>query len=93
MSNNEVRVNHARLTNLTPDTDYVYAAVHDGADPELGRYDRALRPETTALHQFRRPVHPALGRLANGEYVSDNIGSPAAGDITVAIERSPHCSI
>src|ERR1700722_19386583 len=24
----EVRVNHARITNLTPDTDYIYAAVH-----------------------------------------------------------------
>lgn len=35
-SNTEVRVNHARLTNLTPDSDYVYAAVHDGADPQLG---------------------------------------------------------
>jgi phosphodiesterase/alkaline phosphatase D-like protein len=35
-SNNEVRVNHARLTGLTPDTDYVYAALHDGAEPESG---------------------------------------------------------
>jgi len=34
-SNKEIRVNHARLTSLTPDTDYVYAAVHDGADPSL----------------------------------------------------------
>ena len=29
----EVRINHARLTNLTPDTDYVYAAAHDGTTP------------------------------------------------------------
>src|ERR1700756_1161822 len=27
---------HARITGLCPDTHYVYAAVHDGADPELG---------------------------------------------------------
>src|SRR6201987_5342050 len=32
-SRTEVRVNHARLTDLTPDTDYVYAAMHDGAQP------------------------------------------------------------
>jgi phosphodiesterase/alkaline phosphatase D-like protein len=35
-SSNEVRVNHTRLTNLTPDTDYVYAALHDGAEPAQG---------------------------------------------------------
>ena len=57
-SNNEVRVNHARLTNLTPDTDYVYAAVHDGADPGAGDGTyRADGTKTIALHQFRRSVH------------------------------------
>ncbi|MFD0277893.1 fibronectin type III domain-containing protein [Kitasatospora sp. NPDC127111] len=30
------RVHHARLTSLVPDTDYVYAAVHDGTTPEPG---------------------------------------------------------
>ncbi|BBX95877.1 hypothetical protein AWC15_15695 [Mycobacterium lacus] len=34
-----VRVNHARLTDLTPDTEYVYTAVRDGANRSWGRYD------------------------------------------------------
>ena len=29
-STTEVRVHHVRLRNLAPDTDFVYAAVHDG---------------------------------------------------------------
>jgi phosphodiesterase/alkaline phosphatase D-like protein len=32
----EIRVHRARLANLAPDTDYVYAAVHDGASPAVG---------------------------------------------------------
>src|SRR6202042_1025651 len=32
----EVRVHHARLDNMAPDTDCVYAAVHDGTNPEVG---------------------------------------------------------
>jgi hypothetical protein len=32
----EIRVHRARLANLAPDTEYVYAAVHDGASPAVG---------------------------------------------------------
>ena len=42
-SGTEIRVHHARLTGLAPDTDYVYAAVHDGASPELGTMRTAPR--------------------------------------------------
>src|ERR1700739_3658767 len=42
-SGTEVRVNHARITNLTPDSDYIYAAVHDGANPQLGAVRTAPR--------------------------------------------------
>ena len=31
LSGSEIRVHHARLAGLAPDTDYVYAATHDGA--------------------------------------------------------------
>ncbi|BDB43210.1 hypothetical protein Mkiyose1665_40860 [Mycobacterium kiyosense] len=87
-SGNEVRVNHARLTGLTPDTDYIYAAVHDGATPELG----SIRTAPSGRKPFRFTSFgdqstPALGRLSDGTYISDNIGSPAAGDTTAAIER------
>src|ERR1700731_5242847 len=42
-SGTEVRVNHARIANLTPDTAYIYAAVHDGATPQLGTARTAPR--------------------------------------------------
>ena len=42
-SGTEVYVHHARITGLCPDTQYVYAAVHDGATPELGTVRTAPR--------------------------------------------------
>ena len=87
-SNTEVRVNHARLTNLTPDTDYVYAAVHDGATPELGTVRTApTGRKPLRFTSFGDQSTPALSTLTNGTFVSDNIGSPTAGDTTIAIER------
>jgi 3',5'-cyclic AMP phosphodiesterase CpdA len=88
MSNTEVRVNHARLTNLTPDTDYVYAAVHDGADPELGTVRTAPSGrKPLRFTSFGDQGTPTLGKLVSGKYVNDNNGSPAAGDTPIAIER------
>lgn len=87
-SNTEVRVNHARLTNLTPDSDYVYAAVHDGADPQLGTVRTApLGRKPLRFTSFGDQGTPTLGRFSDGRYVSDNGGTPAAGDTTIAIER------
>ncbi|HEY1842902.1 MAG TPA: fibronectin type III domain-containing protein [Mycobacterium sp.] len=87
-SNTEVRVHHVRLDNLDPDTDYVYAAVHDGTNPELGTARTApsgRRP--LRFTSFGDQATPTLGRLKTTGYRSDNLGSPAAGDITTAIER------
>ena len=66
LSGNEVRVNHARLTNLTPDTDYIYAAVHDGASPALGtvRTAPAGRVPLT-FTSFGDQATPMIGRLVN----------------------------
>jgi len=87
-SNTEVRVNHARLTNLTPDTDYVYAAVHDGTTPELGTVRTAPSGrKPLRFTSFGDQSTPTLDKLSDGKYVSDNIGSPAAEDTTTAIER------
>jgi 3',5'-cyclic AMP phosphodiesterase CpdA len=87
-SNNEVRVNHARLTGLTPDTDYVYAAVHDGAAPEPGTVRTGpVGRKPFSFTSFGDQGTPTLGRLVDGRYVNDNLGSPAAGDIPAAIER------
>jgi hypothetical protein len=87
-SNTEVRVNHAVLDSLTPDTDYVYAAVHDGTTGELGTVRTAPSGrKPLSFTSFGDQATPTLGRLAGTTYVSDNLGSPAAGDTTAAIER------
>jgi 3',5'-cyclic AMP phosphodiesterase CpdA len=87
-SKTEVRVNHAVIDNLVPDADYVYAAVHDGTNPELG----TIRTAPSGRNPFRftsfgDQATPTLGRLQKTSYRSDNLGSPAAGDTTTAIER------
>jgi Calcineurin-like phosphoesterase/Purple acid Phosphatase, N-terminal domain len=82
----EVRVNHARLTNLTPDTDYVYAAVHDGTTPQLGTVRTApVGRKPLRFTSFGDQSTPMVEKGAGGS--SGNIGSPAAADTTVAIER------
>jgi 3',5'-cyclic AMP phosphodiesterase CpdA len=87
-SNTEVRVNHARLTGLSPDTDYVYAAVHDGTHPELGTVRTAPSGrKPLRFTSFGDQSTPGMNKLSDGNYVSDNIGSFAAGDTTMAIER------
>lgn len=86
-SKTEVRVHHAMLDNLTPDTDYVYAAVHDGTDPGLGTVRTAPSGrKPLRFTSFGDQATPTLGRRHNRAYVSDNLGSPAAGDTTTAIE-------
>ncbi|MGH3561417.1 MAG: fibronectin type III domain-containing protein, partial [Mycobacterium sp.] len=87
-SGTEVRVNHARLNNLSPDTDYVYAAVHDGTTPELGTVRTApLGRNQLCFTSFGDQATPTIGKLVGTTFVSDNLGSPAAGDTTAAIER------
>ncbi|MCW2649592.1 MAG: hypothetical protein JWR32_568 [Mycobacterium sp.] len=87
-SGTEVLVNHARIGGLTADSDYIYAAVHDGASPVLGTV-RTAPAGRAALRfsSFGDQATPTLGRMAGASFVNDNLGSPAAGDITAAIER------
>ena len=87
-SGSEIQVHHAVIDGLAPDTDYVYAAVHDGAGWELGTARTAptgRKPFT--FTSFGDQATPTLGRRVGNTYVNDNLGSPAAGDITAAIER------
>jgi 3',5'-cyclic AMP phosphodiesterase CpdA len=87
-SGSEVRAHHAVLDGLSPDTDYVYAAAHDGAGWELGTVRTApVGRKPFTFTSFGDQATPTLGRLVGNTYVSDNLGSPAAGDITAAIER------
>lgn len=84
----EVRANHAPLPNLAPDTDYVYAALHDGATPQFGAFRTAPKGRSAfSFTSFGDQATPTLGKLVGKSYTSDNLGSPAAGDMTAAIER------
>nr|WP_246241236.1 metallophosphoesterase family protein [Mycolicibacterium madagascariense] len=88
-SGTEIRVNHARLTKLTPDTDYVYAAVHDGATPELGVFRTAPRGRSAfTFTSFGDQSTPSVSTPAgSNSFTNDHRGSPAAGDVTSGIER------
>jgi hypothetical protein len=78
-SNVEVRVNHVHLQNLSPDTDYVYAAVHDGASPELGTARTAPAGRAPLrFTSFGDQATPTVGKLVGTAFANDNLGSPAA---------------
>jgi Purple acid Phosphatase, N-terminal domain/Calcineurin-like phosphoesterase len=88
-SGTEVRVHHARLVGLEPDTDYVYAAFHDGAGPEFGTVRTAPRGRAALrFTSFGDQSTPTLDALVASAFGRDNRGSPAAGDITTAVERA-----
>lgn len=88
---------HARLTGLRSSHDYVYAAVHDGAQPELASFRTGPQGrEPFTFTSFGDQGTPTTGRvyvppagvtIANPPYVNDNLGSPAAGDTTAGVER------
>ncbi len=92
---------HAKLTGCGPTTAYLYAAMHDGAEAGVRHVPHlAARPRAVHLHQLRRSGHADAGqevRAARGGrctlrrsdplYVNDNLGSPAAGDTTLGVER------
>ncbi|WP_372503784.1 purple acid phosphatase family protein [[Mycobacterium] manitobense] len=89
MSGKEILAHHARLTALRPGANYVYAAVHDGAEPALGTVRTAPRGRAPLrFTSFGDQGSPMLNAARKGRFVSDSIGSPAAGDITAAVERT-----
>ncbi|MEV8148070.1 metallophosphoesterase family protein [Arthrobacter sp. NPDC080073] len=88
---------HAKLTGLKSSHDYVYAAIHDGAQPEFGSFRTGPRGrEAFTFTSFGDQGTPTLGKkyvppagvtIANPPWVNDNLGSPAAGDMPAGIER------
>ena len=88
---------HASLRGLRSNCEYVYAALHDGAEPMLATFRTA--PRGRAKFTFtsfgdqgtptlgKRYVPPAGVTLPNPPLVNDNLGSPAAGDTTAGVER------
>src|ERR1700748_1630067 len=78
-SNTEVRVHHARLANLAPEADYVYAAVHDGTNPEVGTVRTAPSGrKPLRFTSFGDQAIPTPGQFTTPIYGIHNPGCPAA---------------
>ena len=92
-----VYAHHARVGGLRADTEYTYAALHDGADPEMGSFRTGPRGRAAfTFTSFGDQGTPTVGKvytppagvtLASPPFVNDNLGSPAAGDTTAGVER------
>ncbi|UKA64042.1 purple acid phosphatase family protein [Arthrobacter sp. FW306-04-A] len=92
-----VHAYHAKLTGLDSSHDYIYAAIHDGAQAEFGSFRTGPRGrEAFTFTSFGDQGTPTLGKkyvppagaaTANQPWVNDNLGSPAAGDMPAGIER------
>lgn len=88
---------HAKLDRLQADFAYLYGAVHEGAEPEFGTFRTAPRGRKPfTFTSFGDQGTPTLGKryvppagvtILNPPYVNDNLGSPAAGDTTLGVER------
>jgi hypothetical protein len=96
-SQRTVTVHHAKFRGLRPDTAYLYAALHDGATPEFATFRTApLGRSVFTFTSFGDQGTPTLGRklvppegvtLPAPIFVNDNLGSPAAADTTLGVER------
>jgi len=88
-----VYVHSARLSGLRPDREYFYVATHEGADPETGGFRTAPRgraPFTfTSFGDQGTPTLTAPTNLPSPapKFANDNLGSPAAGDVTAGVEE------
>ena len=88
---------HADIDRLRPDTAYLYAALHDGAQPVFATFRTAPRGRAPmTFTSFGDQGTPTLGKLytpppgvtlANPPFVNDNLGSPAAAHTTMGVER------
>jgi 3',5'-cyclic AMP phosphodiesterase CpdA len=88
---------HAELRTLRPGCTYMYAALHEGAEPEFGTFSTLRRGRSAfTFTSFGDQGTPTLGKryvppegvtIPNPPYVNDNLGSPSAGDTTLGVER------
>jgi hypothetical protein len=96
-----VYAHHATIGGLRADTSYLYAALHDGASPQFSTFRTAPRGRGAfTFTSFGDQGTPTLGRKVAPPadaspavgipaiyYVNDNLGSPAAADTTLGVER------
>ena len=88
---------HAKIDQMQADSAYLYAASHDGAEPEFGTFRTSPRGRARfTFTSFGDQGTPTLGKkylppegvtIPNPPFVNDNLGSPAAGDTTLGVER------
>jgi 3',5'-cyclic AMP phosphodiesterase CpdA len=88
---------HAKIRRLRADSSYLYGALHDGAEPEFATFRTSPRGRAPfTFTSFGDQGTPTLGKkyvppagvtMPNPPYVNDNLGSPAAGDTTLGVER------
>ena len=90
---------HAKIDQLQADSTYLYAASHDGAEPEFGTFRTSPRGRAQfTFTSFGDQGTPTLGKkylppegvkIGNSPnvYVNDNLGSPAAADTVLGVER------
>ena len=92
-----VYAHHAKVGGLSPDHAYLYAALHEDAAPEFGTVRTAPRGRARfTFTSFGDQGTPTLGKvfkppagvtLPNPPFINDNLGSPAAADTTLGVER------
>ena len=88
---------HARLNQLKPNAEYLYSAVHDGAEPAFATFRTAPHGRAKfTFTSFGDQATPTVGHkykppegvtIENPPFVNDNLGSPAAGDTVLGVER------
>ncbi|HYM02246.1 MAG TPA: fibronectin type III domain-containing protein, partial [Stellaceae bacterium] len=96
-SGQAVFVYHAKLRGLDDDETYLYAALHDGAEPQFGTFRTAPRGRAPfTFTSFGDQGTPTLGKLfvpppgvtlPSPPFVNDNLGAPAGADTTLGVER------
>ena len=88
---------HAKLAGLEADSAYMYAAMHEGGPADFGTFRTAPRGRASfTFTSFGDQGTPTVGKkyippagvtLPVPMFVNDNLGSPAAGDTTLGVER------
>jgi 3',5'-cyclic AMP phosphodiesterase CpdA len=96
-SGQHVYAYHAKLSGLQADLAYLYGAMHDGAEPEFATFRTAPHGRAPfTFTSFGDQGTPTVGKkfvppegmtIKYIPYVNDNLGSPAAGDTTLGVER------
>ena len=100
-SGKTVYAHHAAAGRLRADAAYLYGALHDGATPAFATFRTAPRGRAAfTFTSFGDQGTPTLGReyvppageASTGAgtgpvFINDNLGSPAAADTTLGVER------